>query len=497
MSEKYGYHRLPQLLVTSRIPLILAILIGLTVAEIGHATLYRVPSMYPSIQAAVDSAPGEPGDTVLVEPGRHVENVHIYGKELVLASEFVLNGDPATITATVIDGSAMNGADTASTVLWTDIPGTTSEIRGLTIIGGDGTNVNDSGALFREGGGLCVWSDNERDGYLSILDNVFRDNNVVSQGVNMPIGGGGMTIWWTDITMKRNVFYNNYADEYSGAFAMNKNVSTVQNNLFTSNHLGANTYGGTICYYWYATTAEPFSNNTIAGSSVASGSNRLFRSAQVATPVEFRNNIFNEASATVYSNAGGISPTFSYNLSYNLLTGEGNIAGVPFFDDYTFYVLSDASDGVDDGDPSILDMEDLNDPGQALWPAKGTTACDMGVYGGPGMPIGGFPDFTMELSIDDAPGSAAQPSAFTLSPAYPNPFNSSTSFNVILPQSAELTVRVFNLAGRQVSTIANGRIPAGTHEFSFDAYDLASGSYFIRAIVPGQMDEIRRVTLLR
>jgi Secretion system C-terminal sorting domain len=463
----------------------------------ADAELFRVPEDYTTIQNAIDAAPGVPGDTILVGPDRHVENLHIYGKELVLASHYVLDNDPETIMATVIDGYAMAGADSASTILWVNVPGTSSEIRGFTIVGGDGTNVNDSGSHYREGGGLCVWSQDVQDGHLTIHDNVFRDNSVLRQdgpGAT-PVGGGGMAIWWTDITLERNVFYNNYAYQYSGAYAMNRNASTVRNNLFSNTRLGINTYRGTICYYWYATSADPVENNTIVESSVESGTNTLFLSWQTGTGVEFQNNVFTD-SATIYSNVSGPAGTFSYNLSLNLLDGEGNIAGVPIFDDYVTYVLNDISDGVDDGSPGRMDVEDLGNPGMALWPAKGTTDCDMGVYGGPGMPLGGFPDFTTELTVSEH-GLQTPPRSFSLAQPYPNPFNAAANFTVSMPETGLLTVDVYNIQGQRVTTFVEGAIRAGTHVFSLDSTGLSSGQYFIRAAKPGEPMVVRKVTLLQ
>ncbi len=100
------------------------------------------------------------------------------------------------------------------------------------------------------------------------------------------------------------------------------------------------------------------------------------------------------------------------------------------------------------------------------------------------------------LASDEA-SVTGLPSAYTLSAAYPNPFNPSTSFSVSLPDAADLTVTVYNIAGQRVATLADGMTSAGQHEFTFDAHGLASGLYFVQAVVPGQLNQIRKVTLLR
>jgi subtilisin family serine protease len=89
------------------------------------------------------------------------------------------------------------------------------------------------------------------------------------------------------------------------------------------------------------------------------------------------------------------------------------------------------------------------------------------------------------------------PTEFSVGKAYPNPFNPSTSLSVNLPQAAELNVTVYNIAGQLVATLASGTVNAGSHTFTFDASNMSSGLYFIRAMVPGQLDQIQKVTLMK
>jgi len=56
---------------------------------------------------------------------------------------------------------------------------------------------------------------------------------------------------------------------------------------------------------------------------------------------------------------------------------------------------------------------------------------------------------------------------------------------------------VYNLMGQQVAMLANGRMNAGTHSFTFDASDLASGLYFVRATVPDRLDKVQKIMLVR
>ncbi len=64
--------------------------------------------------------------------------------------------------------------------------------------------------------------------------------------------------------------------------------------------------------------------------------------------------------------------------------------------------------------------------------------------------------------------------------AFPNPFNPSTEITLTLPHSAHVTLSVFDLTGRIVSTLANQQMQSGSHHMTFDASELSSGIYFCR-----------------
>ncbi len=89
------------------------------------------------------------------------------------------------------------------------------------------------------------------------------------------------------------------------------------------------------------------------------------------------------------------------------------------------------------------------------------------------------------------------PKEYLVAAAYPNPFNPSTTISVSLPQAADLTVSVYNVNGQLVAELVDASLVEGTHQFTFDASNLASGLYFVRATVPGQMNQVQKVMLMR
>ncbi|MCC6476921.1 T9SS type A sorting domain-containing protein [bacterium] len=86
----------------------------------------------------------------------------------------------------------------------------------------------------------------------------------------------------------------------------------------------------------------------------------------------------------------------------------------------------------------------------------------------------------------DAPPFAPLPSAYTLSPAYPNPFNNSTSFNWTTPTTGNVSISVFDVLGRQVEILHDGVANTGYHRTIWNASSVASGTYFVRLQSPTQ-----------
>ena len=77
------------------------------------------------------------------------------------------------------------------------------------------------------------------------------------------------------------------------------------------------------------------------------------------------------------------------------------------------------------------------------------------------------------------------PTAFALSQNYPNPFNPTTTIRYALPVQSAVTLRVYDVIGREVATLVNGVIPAGYHDVAWTTTNssgalLASGMYFYR-----------------
>jgi len=73
--------------------------------------------------------------------------------------------------------------------------------------------------------------------------------------------------------------------------------------------------------------------------------------------------------------------------------------------------------------------------------------------------------------------------------AGPNPFNPSTTLNVVVPEAGYVSVNVYNILGQEVATLVNGYMEASTvgHSVNWTAENLASGVYFVKAIAAGEV----------
>ncbi|KXK48050.1 MAG: glycosyl hydrolase family 88 [Chlorobi bacterium OLB5] len=70
-----------------------------------------------------------------------------------------------------------------------------------------------------------------------------------------------------------------------------------------------------------------------------------------------------------------------------------------------------------------------------------------------------------------------QPNQFRLHQNYPNPFNPTTSIRYDIPQSSQITIKVYDILGKEVFSFNEYKL-AGSYEVKFDGSNLASGMYF-------------------
>ncbi|MBI5471120.1 MAG: T9SS type A sorting domain-containing protein, partial [Ignavibacteriae bacterium] len=90
------------------------------------------------------------------------------------------------------------------------------------------------------------------------------------------------------------------------------------------------------------------------------------------------------------------------------------------------------------------------------------------------------------------------PTDFVLHQNYPNPFNPETNISFDLPKNSFVTLKVFNLIGQEMATIANGNLTAGQYSYKVgkEQLGLSSGVYFYRLQTDG-FTSTKKMVLVR
>lgn len=88
------------------------------------------------------------------------------------------------------------------------------------------------------------------------------------------------------------------------------------------------------------------------------------------------------------------------------------------------------------------------------------------------------------------------PTKFALEQNYPNPFNPTTIIKYEIPQNGFVSLKVYDILGKEVALLENGIENAGRYEVKFDGSNLSSGVYFYR-IQAGSFSKTKKLLLLK
>jgi hypothetical protein len=104
-------------------------------------------------------------------------------------------------------------------------------------------------------------------------------------------------------------------------------------------------------------------------------------------------------------------------------------------------------------------------------------------YGSYGVIVSNIRPSTQVVSVQEQGSASELPKSFSLSQNYPNPFNPATTISYTIPEGGikhAVSVRIYDLIGREVATLVNEIKPAGTYTVMWNAASMPSGIYFYR-----------------
>jgi hypothetical protein len=472
--------------------------------------LINVPNDYSTIQDAISAA--DPYDTVLVAPGVYHEVINFLGKSITVGSHYLTTGDSAFISSTVIQGES-----SSPTVSFISFENSAAAIFGFTI-------KSSSEYYHSYAGGIYCYHSSP-----VIAHNIIKDHNASEGGgigcyyANPYIScnlisnsrssfGGGIYGEMSSPVVKDNIIMGCYSQYGGGLHLYGSGPSIISGNIFkddTASFGGAVFMGDYNCGSGDSTVAV-FHNNILYNNYAGQGGGMFFC---CGVKGYYSNNVVYGNHAYYY---GGITTCCSYNTHFTNCVFWGNssdslIEVDPRFD-FTFCDIEGGQPGLGNinSDPLFRNPESgdfhlmstaCGDPANSpcidagnLWMSDSTLNClwglgesrsDMGAYGG---------GIISQVGVDDPPGEL--PQNLSLSQNHPNPFNPNTTISYNLPKTSHVSLEIYDILGRKVTTLINEEQSAGPHQAVWNANDVASGLYFYR-LQAGEHSETRKMLLLR
>jgi hypothetical protein len=100
------------------------------------------------------------------------------------------------------------------------------------------------------------------------------------------------------------------------------------------------------------------------------------------------------------------------------------------------------------------------------------------------------------LAHQKVSGTHALPNEFALAQNYPNPFNPTTTIKFDLPFDTKVTLKLYDVLGREVRTLVDREMPAGFHQATVEGSSLSSGVYIYK-MEAGSFTQVRKLLLLK
>jgi hypothetical protein len=299
-------------------------------------------------------------------------------------------------------------------------------------------------------------------GVLGSIQSLLFTNNIVSDHTCEPTAGlgAGFCFLISNVNIQNNLFENNHGIGYGALGLTPYCTGIVEGNTFQDN---SSLYGGNGLGLW-------FSHCIISNNSFINNSSELYGPALLLSSnagAYINNNLFlNNRNEMNWGSAVSTLQCDSCIMRDNIIIG--NSPPAVNVDTNTIYATEIDACWNWWGDASGPYHAILNPNG------LGDTIGEMVLF-----------DPWLSSPVWASPPFPSQPLSFKLYPSRPIPFNATTVVSFELRVASQVRLRVYDTAGRLVSTLVDGWREGGRHEVSFDGSGLASGVYLYRLGVSG------------
>ncbi len=147
-----------------------------------------------------------------------------------------------------------------------------------------------------------------------------------------------------------------------------------------------------------------------------------------------------------------------------------------------------------EGPTAVFDSTWTTTQRMALWNANFVNSDGSGGYHNASYALGVLRVTLNVLGVEMVDETV--PLTYSLSEAYPNPFNPSTTLNYNLAKTGEVSIKVFDMAGRVVQTVASGEYKAGQYRSTINLAGESSGVYILR-MQAGSFDASKKLVLVK
>lgn len=100
------------------------------------------------------------------------------------------------------------------------------------------------------------------------------------------------------------------------------------------------------------------------------------------------------------------------------------------------------------------------------------------------------------INITNLEDETKMPIEYNLAQNYPNPFNPTTTIRYSVPEEAKVSIKVYNILGKEITTLVNSNRQTGKYSVIFDGSGLSSGTYYV-VMKAGDFNKITKILLLK